>query len=456
MCSQTEDDNCLHRRWIRTISQVRIVGNSQAGYHRTMKDRPRAQGHQMDDFQQRALQDFRHNQCMWLARLSLAEHAPTGPHDRMTEAHGGLAVRIEKSGIITLPYPTTTDQAIAAAETLTAWAKDGGSRELLIWNMDQNPDLDLHLIAHGFRDSFEPWWMTRDLSVPIDEPVHEVTLATDAEIDELLQSQIPYVMPVQMESTRKLIRETDDVRWLVVRDDGAVVGQAIVNLTGTHAGLFNVGVDGRYRHKGLGRSLTNAAMIVAREAGATTTNLNSTPMGERMYARCGFNRSGTGMTWTIPATEIDRPVDPIRRDLILAFGRGDTSAVTRMDVLRADVYEVDPQAIAARFRHPEMLRHIIALGETPDIINLWNAGLRDEAVAAATNPEARERTYGARRARPIHLAVEQGAGTLVLALIRAGADLTARDAEFRATPLDWAHACNKPTIARIIRQAGGE
>ena len=76
-------------------------------------------------------------------------------------------------------------------------------------------------------------------------------------------------------------------------------------------------------------------------------------------------------------------------------------------------------------------------------------------MAAAANPAAREYVSGSRRARPIHLAVERGAGSLVLALIEAGADLTARDGEYRATPLDWAHATNKPTIARIIHRAGG-
>lgn len=403
-----------------------------------------------------ALQDFHGNQNTWLARLSLAESTPLGPHDRMTEAHGGLGVRIDKTGVITLPFTDNTAQTIAAAEHLAAWARSGGSRELLIWSMDRNPELDLHLLANGYHDGFEPWWMTRDLRRPIETPRHSVTAATDADIDELLTSQIPYVMPVQIEATRRLIRESGDVRWFVAREGTAIVGQAIVNLADTHAGLFNVGVDGRHRHKGIGRSLTNAALLAAREAGALTMNLNSTPMGERMYLRTGFTRCGTGMTWNIPSTDIDTPVDPIRRDLILAFGSGDTSAVTRMEILRSDIYEVDPQALAARFNQPAMLLHVIDLGLTPDIISLWKVGLRDEAIAAANDPTAREQTYGPRMARPLHLAVEMGAGTLVLALIRAGADINARDSEFHATPLDWAHACNKPTIARIIRQAGGE
>ncbi|MCO5218621.1 MAG: GNAT family N-acetyltransferase [Thermomicrobiales bacterium] len=410
----------------------------------------------MNEGQQRALQDFHDNQCLWLARLATGAPQPQLPHPHLFAEHDTLAIRTGESGIIMLPYTASPDHA--SLDASLSWARQHAVNDLLIWNMQPDHALDLELLARGFRVGFEPWWMTRDLDAPIPAPTHDVTLATDSDIEQLRASQIPYIVPTQLDSTRELVRQASsgEVVWLVARDGDTVNGQAIVNLDGDHAGLFNVGVDGRHRHRGVGSSLTAAAMQMARDRGARTMNLNSTPMGEHLYLRAGFIRIGNGMTWSASGMRARSAVNHHVHDLAIAIGDGDVASVTRRNVRHHLPNGMTAQELAARFGQRDMLLHLVSLGQVPEIISLWEVGLRDEAVAATSDPRARELTSGPRQARPLHLAVERGAGTLVLALIHAGADVNARDSEFRATPLDWAHACDKPTIARIIRQAGGE
>lgn len=402
------------------------------------------------------LQEFHHNQCVWLARLATGEVNPSAPHDRFVTDQGSIGVRTGDSGVVMLPFAGNLVQAIDAQRSILCWLRTMPIADVLLWNMHPNHEIDLAMLAQGFQVGFEPWWMTRDLGLSIAEPIHQISLANDSDIDQLCESQIPYVVPVQIESTRQLVEQNGDVKWLIARHDGRVIGQSILNLTGDHAGLFNVGVDGRFRHRGVGQSLTNAAMRIATEAGARNVQLNSTPMGLRMYERLGFKRIGTGLTWSGVGSVAKTAVSTELNDLVLAIGTGDIDAVDTICLPDAFPNGMTGQEIAARFRQNAMLRHLIALGQVPEIMSLWDSGLRDDALAATSHPSARELPSGSRRARPLHLAVERGAGSLVLALIRAGADLNARDGEYRATPLDWAHACNKPTIARILRQAGGE
>jgi ankyrin repeat protein len=195
-------------------------------------------------------------------------------------------------------------------------------------------------------------------------------------------------------------------------------------------------------------------MHAARERGAITMNLNSTPVGEPIYAKAGFRSIGTGQTWVRNGQDLRSVPGPRLQRLIIALGTGDLAALAGETIPTQLPNGLTAQELAARFHQQDSLRYLLQLGHVPEIIALWEAGLRDEAIAASADAYARELVTGSRGARPLHLAVEKGAGSLVLALIEAGADLHARDGEYRATPLDWAHACNKPTIARILHRAG--
>jgi len=78
-------------------------------------------------------------------------------------------------------------------------------------------------------------------------------------------------------------------------DDGVVVGTLTLVLfripTGLRAWIEDVVVDEAGRGQGVGAALTNAAVDIARSAGATTVDLTSRPSREaanRLYQRLGF------------------------------------------------------------------------------------------------------------------------------------------------------------------------
>ena len=402
------------------------------------------------------LAQFHHNQSVWIARLASGQLHPNHPHPRLFQAGGTAAMHPGSSGVIMLPY-RGDDGSLIDHDRALQWLHQRGATDVLVWSMTADSTIDLAMLARGYRVSFEPWWMTRDLTRAIDAPQHEIILATNREIDHLLDSDIPYIVRDQISPMRNLVAQGHrEVVWLLAKVDGKLVGQAIVNVTGDHAGLFNVGVHGRYRHRGIGTSLSLVAMHAAKERGASTMNLNSTPMGMSIYEQSGFRYLGHGFTWLRTGPEMTMSPEPHLQHVVMALGTSDIAALAGTDIPTVLPNGMSAQELAARFGQQDSLRHLISRGYVPEIMALWETGLKEEAIAATGNPIAREMAIGSRRARPIHLAIEKGAGSLVLALIEAGADLSARDGEYRATPLDWAHACNKPTIARILAHAGGQ
>lgn len=402
------------------------------------------------------LQQFHLNQSVWISRLATSEMATTA-HTRLFSAGDVDAMRPGNSGVIMLPIERSIDDISNDHDLALEWLRSNRVSDVLMWSMLPNAAIDLAMLAQGYRVGFEPWWMTRDLTEPIELPAHDISIATRADIPDLLASDVPYIVRDQVVSTSSLIEDpAGEVGLLIARADSKLVGQAIVNITGEHAGLFNVGVSGKHRHRGIGTSLSLAAMLVARDRGCSTINLNSTPMGKSIYERAGFRQIGSGQTWVRNGPGVYQSPHPDEQSIAIAIGTGDLAAIEGRTLPGRFANGMSAQELAARFGRQDSLYHLIESGQVPEIMSLWNAGLKDEALAAASNPIAREMATGPQRARPIHLAVERGAGSLVIALIEAGADLSARDSEYRATPLDWAHATNKPTIARIIRRAGGK
>lgn len=403
-------------------------------------------------------QQFHNNQSLWVARLSTGKTRPTYPHPHLMRAGETLAMRPGAAGVIMLPTDGDAQSILQEHNEVLTWLRQARSRDVLVWSMQPNPEIDLALLAQGYTPGFEPWWMTRDLSAPISTPKHFVRSVTEHDVRQLLEADIPYVISDQVAANQALTNDPagSQVIWLVAFENDQPVGHALINLMGDHAGLFNVGVSGAHRHRGIGTSLTLAAMQAARDRGIRTMNLNSTPAGKKLYEQTGFRQFGVGQTWVRAGRMVKVVPNAHEQSLIHAIGTGDIDRIhINQNPRPRFTCGLSPQELAARFGEQASLLELIRLGQTPEIIAMWKAGLRDEAIAASSNPVARELVTGSAQAHPIHHAVEMGAGTLVIELIAAGANLHARDAEYNATPLDWAHATNKPTIARIIRQAGG-
>lgn len=400
---------------------------------------------------------FRH-QVRWLERLATGDPSPPDSHPRVRHDASVTTIRTGRSGVmsLTVEHPASLDD-VPAVERSLAWLRAHGQGDILIWSMIDRPPLTLALLALAFETSFHPVWMARSVREPLPAAAARGTsirVATADDLDDLAAATaIPYLVPEQVATTRALALHPDrHVWWLVARDRSGVVGQAIVHLTDEIAGLFNVAVHPRARRRGIGRALTIAAMRVAREAGAVEMGLNATPEGLALYEGLGFRYIGEGGTWLLPARRSRLVPDPNDVAVAEALGRGDIPALEgTMLPPRLPNGEL-PIQFAARFGQAATIRWLLDGGAVPDVLALWDSGMTDEAIRAMADPVIRERPSGAERATPLHHAVRRNDAALVERLLQAGASLSARDAQSRSTPLEWAEHLGHDEIARLLRR----
>lgn len=128
----------------------------------------------------------------------------------------------------------------------------------------------------------------------------EITEATEAtaelvEAFERLTPQLSSSNPPPSAEALAAIAASDASRLLVAHADGAIVGSLTLVLvripTGLRAIIEDVVVDERSRGQGVGRKLNEAALELARSAGAVTVDLTSRPTREaanRLYLNLGF------------------------------------------------------------------------------------------------------------------------------------------------------------------------
>jgi ribosomal protein S18 acetylase RimI-like enzyme len=408
------------------------------------------------------LRGFFRNQERWLERLSTGESIPPVPHIRIRHDESVTSVRTGHSGVMCLNLndPSSTDD-LAAFERSWQWLRNYGQKDVLVWSLVDRAPMTLALLSRGFETSFRPTWMARSLSgtLPDASPRHvEVRIATPSDIEQLrLTRAIPYLIPEQVEATRRLalISNPQMVWWLIARDRSGILGQAIVNMTGDLAGLYNVAVHPNARRRGIGRALTTAAMQIAREQGATSMALNATPEGLMLYQNLGFTRLGDGMTWFLPSRRSATLPDSESIAVAEAIGEGRIDDLNPARVPARMPNGDLPMQFAAQFGQRDTVFWLLERNAEVDVLALWDVGLHEDAARAMSSPVARNRPSGQYRATPLHHAVERGDVPLAELLIAAGADLTARDSQFRTTPLGWAEYLDRPILARMIRRAGG-
>jgi ribosomal protein S18 acetylase RimI-like enzyme len=126
--------------------------------------------------------------------------------------------------------------------------------------------------------------------VEVSEVDDEVVAAMDRLIPQLSSSN-----PPPTRSQLNAIVGSDTTILLLARDESGVLGSLTLALfripTGLRAWIEDVVVDADARGKGVGRLLNEAALDLARRAGANTVELTSRPSREdanRLYRRLGF------------------------------------------------------------------------------------------------------------------------------------------------------------------------
>ena len=128
----------------------------------------------------------------------------------------------------------------------------------------------------------------------------EITEATEASTElveafERLTPQLSSSNPPPSADALEAVAASDATRLLIARAEGAIVGSLTLLLvripTGLRAIIEDVVVDEQCRGRGVGRALNEAALELARNAGAVTVDLTSRPSREaanRLYLSLGF------------------------------------------------------------------------------------------------------------------------------------------------------------------------
>ncbi len=129
-----------------------------------------------------------------------------------------------------------------------------------------------------------------------------VTVEVATNIDDAVVSAFAHLIPQLSQSnpppdaaTLQAIVDHEACHLLLAKEDGAILGALTLVVfpipTAMRAWIEDVVVDGNARGKGVGESLSNAAIALASSLGAKTVELTSRPSREaanRLYQRIGF------------------------------------------------------------------------------------------------------------------------------------------------------------------------
>lgn len=142
------------------------------------------------------------------------------------------------------------------------------------------------------------------MSAPPDTHGIEVTLVTDtgaASVDELVEAfarllpQLSSSSPPPRDEVVELVADPGSLVFVARDETGGIVGSLTLALfripTGVKARIEDVVVDAAARGRGVGESLSRAALDEARRRGLRSVDLSSRPSREaanRLYQRIGF------------------------------------------------------------------------------------------------------------------------------------------------------------------------
>jgi GNAT superfamily N-acetyltransferase len=256
----------------------------------------------------------------------------------------------------------------------------------------------------------------------------------------------------------------DAGRWarFVATWHGKVVGQSVVFLTTGPlgvAGIYQVGVIPGARHKGIGKAVTAAACLYAREKGYRYAVLNATDAGRRTYEHLGFTRVGDGWTWWL-ITERLLASPPTPRQVILAeaIGRGDAAALDTigMDYTPEELNTpltngMTLMELAVHCGQPVSGEWLQTRGVPYTVLDAWDLGWKDRARQQLhEHPKEADRIYGEWNKTLLHFAAERNDEELTRLALSAAPDLELKDKAYRGTPFDWARHFGHSAIADLI------
>lgn len=337
------------------------------------------------------------------------------------------------------------------------------------WSLDppRPADLGIRLMARGFQPGWRPHWMALDLQ---EVQAHHLfprglSIVRDNESSLMAVRNLPYARVVMPRLSDAAIPG----QWVrfVASVRGKVVGQSVVFLTVGEwgvAGIYHVGVVPRARNKGIGKAVTLAACLYARERGYRYAVLNSTDSGRAAYGGLGFYPVGDGWTWWMTIERLlAQPPGPLEIRLAEAVGRGDAAELA---ALRAEypAYDLNRKLtngmtliqLAIHCRQPNAAGWLVEGGSGYTALDAWDLGWKDRArLLLRSDRRQIQRLYGKEEKSLLHVAAERNDPELAELALAAGSDPHWRDNTWKATPLEWANHFGYTVIARMIEEKRG-
>jgi GNAT superfamily N-acetyltransferase len=358
----------------------------------------------------------------------------------------------------------TEDNAGRQLDKLMSFYRSYPPKGAGCWSLDPScpADLGIRLLARGFQPGWRPRWMALDLAkVRTDHPYPKgLTIAADNHTSLTGVKHLPYAQVIiPAESTIDMPGQ-----WIrfVASIRGKVVGHSVVFLTTGQlgaAGIYHVGVVPRARHKGIGKAVTLAACLYAREKGYRYAVLNSTGAGQRTYEQLGFTVSGDGWTWWLLTERfLSRP--PSSRDVQLAeaIGRGDGLALEtlrpdyqREDLNRSLANGMTLMQLAVHCHQSLSAEWLAAGGADYTVLDAWDLGWKDQArQLLRKDPESVNRLYSEWDKTLLHFAAERNDAELAQLVLSVRPNLRLKDNTYKATALDWAKHFGHAAIIELI------
>ena len=331
------------------------------------------------------------------------------------------------------------------------------------WSLDppSPADLGVRLLARGFQPGWRPRWMALDLrQVRIEHPYPKgLTIKADNDTSLAGIKNLPYAhVIIPAENTTDMPGQW--VRFVATLH-GKVVGHSVVFLTTGQrgaAGIYHVGVVPSARHKGVGKAVTLAACLYARDKGYRYAVLNSTGAGQRTYEQLGFTVTGDGWTWWLITDRLlARPPSPQDIQLAEAIGRGDQAALAgflHLPLNQPLSNGLTLMQLAVHCSQPLSAEWLAANGAAYTVLDAWDIGWKDQArQLLQKDPQLVNHRYGEWDKTLLHFAVERGDEDLVRLALSARPDLRLKDNAYQSTALDWAKHFGHHSLIELILDA---
>jgi GNAT superfamily N-acetyltransferase len=329
-------------------------------------------------------------------------------------AHGELSWVLGRANSeASVPFPTRVTGE--AADAMLADCRAARQCGIGCWTSGLEPigELAAVLVARGFEWGWQAHWMA---------------FALDA---------LPEIEDARVSVARDPLPDT----WRAT----ASGGQAVVHLAGEDAGIYDVQVESAHRGTGLGRALTVAALRRAIQAGARTATVNATEEGTGLYSSLGARSLGHGQTFWIHRDGLSAHPSPALVAAAEAAGRG--RPPDQVPDARLPGNGLGLAHVAFHAGHRDRAAWLLEHGAAADPLIVYELGGADALAGYRGSIDERLAPYGH---TVLHEAVQRRDMTLLRAALELGADDTARDARFRATPLDWARHLGNAEAAELL------